>query len=369
MSLRQLLPSLSGQIHQSLQTGLAEADSAGEPSGEAAEMLARRQISLEQLRAAEADTTELAWAAAQADDGDWSSMDVPGRWEDSDLGPFDGMVWFRRTVDIPDAWAGRDLELHLGPIDEVDVTWFDGAHVGTTGNYTDGVIEFWDDARLYTVPGHLVKAGRRSIAVRAIDGYGWGGLWGSDAEDMFVAPVGGGSADRLALAGPWRSRAGVELTPAPAANQQRPGALYHAMIHPLIPYSVRGAIWYQGESNLWDGAAYADKMEALIGSWRRLWGQPLAFYYAQLAPYRYGSPDRLPLLWEAQTDVMDRVSDTGMAVITDVGSVDDIHPTDKQTVGSRLAGWALARTYGRAIPYSGPRRRGAGGRVHGHRFQ
>ena len=130
--------------------------------------------------------------------------------------------------------------------------------------------------------------------------------------------------------------------------------LYHAMIHPLIPYSVRGVIWYQGESNLWDGSAYADKMETLIDSWRRAWNQPLAFYCAQIAPFRYGNPDKLPILGEAQADVMDRISDTGMAVITDVGNLDEIHPTDKQTVGSRLAIWALARTYGQALTYSGP---------------
>ena len=281
-------------------------------------------------------------------------MNIPGRWEDSDLGSFDGMVWFRRTVNIPESWAGQELVLHLGPVDEVDVTWFDGTQVGATGSYSDGVIDFWDNERLYTIPAGAVLSGDRSITVRAIDGYGWGGLWGSAGEEMCLTPAAGDGSDRISIAGTWRYRAGEKLAPALADLQELPAMLYHAMIHPLIPYSVRGVIWYQGESNLWDGSAYADKMETLIDSWRRAWNQPLAFYCAQIAPFRYGNPDKLPILWEAQADVMDRISDTGMAVITDVGNLDEIHPTDKQTVGSRLAIWALARTYGQALTYSGP---------------
>ena len=128
------------------------------------------------------------------------------------------------------------------------------------------------------------------------------------------------------------------------------------MIHPLIPIALRGAIWYQGESNLREGKLYLDRMQALIGGWRGLWNQgSFPFYYVQLAPYRYGGdPLRLAEIWEAQFDAL-AIPNTGMAVITDITDLDDIHPTNKQDVGHRLALWALARTYGRDIPAnSGP---------------
>ena len=350
-SLRQLAPSLPEVMRTALEQDIVRA--ATPPS---TDLLSRRQESEERLRAAEADSIDVPWAAPDADDGDWPTMDIPGQWEQGGLEGFDGMVWFRRNVDIPASWAGRDLQLHLCPVDESDVTWFDGVRVGASGSYSGGIWGLWDVPRQYTIPGRLVQPGRRVITVRAIDGGYAGGLWGGDAEDVYLTPTDGDGSQRLALAGPWRYHADVELAPAPTATpQQLPGALYHAMIHPLIRFAIRGAIWYQGESNLRDGGAYARKMEALIDGWRRLWGQPLSFYYVQLAPYRYGDPSLLPLLWEAQADVLDRVRDTGMAVITDVGNLDDIHPRDKQTVGNRLAGWALARTYGVDVDYSGPR--------------
>jgi hypothetical protein len=127
------------------------------------------------------------------------------------------------------------------------------------------------------------------------------------------------------------------------------------MIHPLVPFTVRGAIWYQGESNLAEGMLYRHKMRALIEGWRKAWDHDaLSFYWAQLAPYDYGGdPERLPRIWEAQRMAMS-IPRTGMAVITDIGNLRDIHPRNKQEVGRRLALWALAKDYGREIVYSGP---------------
>ncbi len=138
---------------------------------------------------------------------------------------------------------------------------------------------------------------------------------------------------------------------------QSPLALYNGMIHPLIPYAVRGAIWYQGESNNGEGMLYYEKMKALISGWRKVWNEPeLPFYYVQLAPFRYRnrSPLDLPGIWEAQLKALS-VPHTGMAVTVDIGNVKDIHPRNKQEVGRRLALWALAKTYGKPIAvYSGP---------------
>jgi sialate O-acetylesterase len=152
----------------------------------------------------------------------------------------------------------------------------------------------------------------------------------------------------------------------PHHDPQAPTALYNAMIHPLIPFAIRGAIWYQGESNRNDGSIYVKKMEALIKGWRKAWNVgDFPFYYVQLAPYNYlyipeedGSsvPDylRLPLIWEAQLNAL-KIPNSGMAIITDIGNLYDIHPRNKKDVGYRLSLWALAKTYGwKDLVYSGP---------------
>lgn len=149
-------------------------------------------------------------------------------------------------------------------------------------------------------------------------------------------------------------------------NPQAPTALYNAMVHPLIRFAIRGAIWYQGEANRNDGLIYAKKMEALITGWRTVWGLgDFPFYYVQLAPYDYGymvddeESDtldffRLPLIWEAQRQAL-QIPNTGMAVTTDITELYDIHPKNKKDVGYRLSLWAMAKTYGRKnLVYSGP---------------
>lgn len=138
-------------------------------------------------------------------------------------------------------------------------------------------------------------------------------------------------------------------------NFQTALALYNGMIHPLIPYGIRGALWYQGESNNGEGMLYHEKMKALIEGWRRVWGdESLAFYYVQLAPFRYGGdPTSLAGIWEAQLKTL-AIPHTGMAVTVDIGNVTDIHPRNKQDVGKRLALWALAKDYGKEVVYSGP---------------
>jgi sialate O-acetylesterase len=174
---------------------------------------------------------------------------------------------------------------------------------------------------------------------------------------------------------PWTPPVGFQQTPAlkeitnnlaqyPAKtadgkiNHQSPLALYNGMIHPLVPFALRGAIWYQGESNNGEAMLYHEKMKALISGWRSVWQrEDLPFYYVQLAPYTYRSPrqpEDLAEIWQAQLSTL-AVPHTGMAVTVDIGNVKDIHPTNKQDVGKRLALWALAKTYGmKDLVYSGP---------------
>ncbi len=139
-------------------------------------------------------------------------------------------------------------------------------------------------------------------------------------------------------------------------NHQSPLALYNGMIAPLVPYKIRGAIWYQGESNRGEGMLYFEKMKALIVGWRSIWNDSeMPFYFVQLAPFTYGgSETSLADIWEAQTETLS-VPNTGMAVTVDIGNIKDIHPRNKQDVGKRLALWALAKDYGKKdLVYSGP---------------
>lgn len=153
-----------------------------------------------------------------------------------------------------------------------------------------------------------------------------------------------------------KMKSGKKAPKHPLASRSAPTGLYNGMVAPIKPFTIRGAIWYQGESNRGDGLLYEKKMQALINGWRKVWGQgDFPFYYVQLAPFRYrGNPELLPLIWEAQTNVL-QMKNTGMAVIVDIGNIRNIHPTNKQDVGKRLALWALAKDYGRKnLVYSGP---------------
>jgi sialate O-acetylesterase len=171
---------------------------------------------------------------------------------------------------------------------------------------------------------------------------------------------------RTALAGAGTIPAKPVEPDNPFDSPQTPTALYNGMIHPLVPFAIRGAIWYQGENNRNDCLAYEKKMEALIRGWRTVWEEgDFPFYYVQIAPYYYSYnreipdgdvPDflRLPLLWEAQTNAL-RLPNTGMAVITDITELMDIHPRNKKEVGRRLALLARAKTYGETgLVCSGP---------------
>jgi sialate O-acetylesterase len=142
------------------------------------------------------------------------------------------------------------------------------------------------------------------------------------------------------------------------AHQNRAAYLYNGMVAPLIPYAVRGAIWYQGESNVGRAEQYASLFPTLIADWRSRWGQgDFPFYFVQLAPFRYGNtdPELLAELWDAQLKTLRSVPNTGMVVTTDIATTNDIHPPNKQDVGQRLALWALANVYGKEeVVYSGP---------------
>jgi sialate O-acetylesterase len=142
----------------------------------------------------------------------------------------------------------------------------------------------------------------------------------------------------------------------PNQDRQFPTALYNGMIHAHIPFAIRGAIWYQGGANHRDGMLYVDKTKALFGGWRKLWGYEFPCYFVQVAPFHFGQEDPgvLPVMWEAQSQIVKCIPNTGMAVINDGYSPDNIHPKDKVTPGTRLALLALENTYGFDLVSSGP---------------
>ncbi|WP_038163061.1 sialate O-acetylesterase [Verrucomicrobium sp. BvORR106] len=146
-----------------------------------------------------------------------------------------------------------------------------------------------------------------------------------------------------------------ELTP--FATHGDPTTLYNAMVHPYVGFPIRGAIWYQGESNHGEGTLYTEKMKALVGGWRKAWGQgDFPFYYVQIAPFQYGQepPEVLASFWEAQYAALS-IPNTGIVPTTDIAELNDIHPKNKQEVGRRLAQQALKHTYGKKdVVASGP---------------
>jgi len=300
------------------------------------------------------------------DDSNWPLMTLPGQFEIV-TGDFDGAVWFRKNVEIPQSFAGKDLTLLLGPIDDMDRTYFNGKLVGS--NELSG---FWQTERIYEVPGEIVKAGSNIIAVRVLDNQGGGGIWGKPGS-MKLALKGNGQS-QISLDGEWKFQPVAELTGNrfyildPAKNEfsavkrpktisaSTPSSLFNGMINPLIKFPVKGAIWYQGEANVGRADQYSKIFPMLIRNWRDAWKtEDLSFYFAQIAPYIYGGVDSTEsaFLREAQEKALE-LPKTGMAVTLDIATVMNIHPPFKKEVGERLANLALAKDYGNEVRFQGP---------------
>ncbi|GAB4383135.1 MAG: sialate O-acetylesterase [Phycisphaerales bacterium] len=275
---------------------------------------------------------------------DWEAMTLPAHFGPEGLDQFDGVVYFRRDIELPDGWQGKPVTLSLGPIDDFDDVWFNGVHVG--GIHDDGQ---WNTPRRYEVPGQAVLGGTNTIAIRVVDQAGPGGVFG-DPGQLYVQR----DDMRISIAGPWMYHRGKAISDLPqrgsfSVHENTATALYNGMIEPVRPFTIRGVIWYQGESNVDTWKLYRRVFPGLIQSWRDAWGLgDFPFYFVQIAPFRYGGDDvRPPLLREAQNYAL-QLPNTGVVVTTDIGDAVNIHPMKKVAVGERLAAWALARDYGRA---------------------
>jgi sialate O-acetylesterase len=302
-----------------------------------------------------ASATSPAWRDPAYDDASWDEIVPTGYWNSwgvKALGDFAGIVWLRKTVTLTADQAKGEAVLSLGPIDDVDTSWVNGVQVGGE----DG----WDIPRVYKVPAGTLHAGKNLIAVGVLALSSGGGLWGpADAKTLQFA-----DGSKMVLDTPWRTRISAPLSEtggiphAPWLPENGIAMLYNGMIAPLSPIGLSGIIWYQGESDTWQPEEYGRLLGGLIDDWRGKFGADLPFLVVQLP--NYGAPATKPEqsdwaeLRESQRHVADSVPNTGLAVTIDLGQRDNIHPTDKQAVGARLALLAEKLIYKMDIVASGP---------------
>ena len=295
------------------------------------------------------------WAAPDFDDSSWAAVTAGFNIGTALKSKTGGIFWMRKAVDLPPESEGKPFRLGLGYLaEQYDTVYFNGVQVGSIGKNPPA---FYTAPRDYAIPANLVKAGRNVIAVRYVSHTEKGGFY--IAASKMQLPV----KDPRSLDSLWKisfERAYPPLTAEALAKrpkihtqtiQNTPTGLFNAMINPLIPYAIRGVIWYQGESNASAAELYKKIFPLMIADWRSRWGQGnFPFYFVQLANNdtvnRSHADSSWPVLREAQCETLAHTPNTGMAVIIDVGSDLTIHPTNKQDVGNRLALWARAKTYG-----------------------
>lgn len=278
------------------------------------------------------------WSAPSYDASGWATMNVPGYWADQGLGPVNGVVWFRKEVDVPASMVGKPARLELGTLVDADSTYINGQLVGSTG--------YQYPPRKYGLGPTVLKPGKNVVVVRLINNGGRGGFTPGKKYEL---TAGGQTLD---LRGPWQYKLGATLLPTPGTTtfQYIPGGLYNGMIAPVLPYAIKGVLWYQGESNSGRWREYQSLLTSLIGDWRAHYQQPnLPFLFAQLPNFMAVKKEPGESDWAGMRDAQRRtlaVPHTGMAVLLDVGEWNDIHPVTKQPVGHRFALAAEKVAYG-----------------------
>lgn len=278
------------------------------------------------------------------------SINMPSQWESTkELSNFDGVMWLFKEVNISKELMGKDLSLNLAYVDDNDITYFNGRKVGS--------IEGYNNVRNYKIPGAIVKEGKNVVAIRVTDHYLGGGISGLES-DLKIECAG----SIIPLAGEWKYKKSISFTipekPLSANSPGVPSVLYNGMISPLLPFAIKGVIWYQGEANAEKAKEYRKLFPTVINDWRKSWGiGNFPFLYVQLANFMPAKSEPTESSWaelrEAQAKTL-ATPNTGMAVTIDIGDGADIHPKNKLDVGKRLALAARKVAYGEAIVYAGP---------------
>ena len=277
----------------------------------------------------------------------------------------DGVIWFRAKINIENIESEYNLIIKKG-IDDLDHTYFNGQLIGNTYG--------WDKARNYKIPKNILEKGENSIAIRVYDGGGPGGINGIvEVKNSLTSqsiPFNSFKFKHQAFITNkklWIHNYSLEDLIKNSSSLQKNiyneiifnnsneyGILFERMISPILPYSIKGAIWYQGEANVSNYNEYQELFSGMIDDWRENWEYNFPFYYAQIAPYRYSNNEFSHQLRDAQRKALESTSKTGMAILSDVGEENDIHPRNKKDVGERLALLALMNDYGFDIVSSGP---------------
>lgn len=278
------------------------------------------------------------------DDSKWPELNTPQLWEEQSLGEFDGVVWLRKSITLSADDSKKPAVLELAKIDDDDITYVNGVKVGS--------MERWDANRKYVIPAGILKEGTNVIAVRVVDNGGGGGIYGDSADLKLTL-----GSTIIPLSGKWKFQ--VESIKTSTNENSLPSLCYNAMINPLIPYAFKGVLWYQGESNAGRSYQYRKAFPLMINDWRQKMNQgDFPFYFAQLATFVTGGNSNEGCGWaelrEAQTLALS-LPNTGMVVTTDlVTDPRDIHPTNKQDVGKRLAAIAFNEVYNKKMVCAGP---------------
>jgi sialate O-acetylesterase len=274
-------------------------------------------------------------------------MHVPGYWADTKAGPVNGVVWFRRKINIPASVVGTHAILKLGRIADADSVFINGRFVGSTGSqYSE---------RTYKIPADLLKEGENTIVVRVINYIRHGGFVPGKQYDILA------NNDTVNLEGEWKYRVGAAVEPLEDRlfTGKIPTGLFNSMIAPMLNYSIKGVLWYQGESNTSRAFEHYDLFKLLIKDWRYNWHQGnFPFLYVQLPNFVEVNVETTKYDWayfrESQLKALS-IPHTGMAVSIDIGDGNDIHPVNKKDLGYRLALAAQKTAYGeKGIVYSGP---------------
>ncbi len=286
------------------------------------------------------------WAATDFNDVDWKTIKTPIYWEQQGYSDIDGIGWYRKEIILNEAQSNTNATLHLGKIDDSDITFVNGVEVGKTDSY--------DKDRVYSIESKILKPGKNMIAVRVDDTGGNGGIWG-DPKELYL----GFENEKIDIAGDWKFRISkATLSTLNIGPNSYPTLLFNGMINPILPYGIKGAIWYQGESNSDRAKQYQRVFPDMIKDWRKHWNQgDFPFLFVSLA--NFTAPVEIPAesnwaeLRESQTKTLS-LPNTGMALTIDIGEANDIHPKNKQDVGKRLALNALKVAYNKDIVFSGP---------------